>query len=129
MAMTEASIESLLAEWHGWANSISNVMGLGYGRINHIAKMAKFSRARQHDDDLDDDIDHRAHEAEMRLVDKIIGNMHPTLKLAISVRAKNLWAGADVWTSPRLPRDKQELERVTREALSVFKRQWESQSA
>lgn len=126
--LTKANLESLLADWHGWCNSVNSVIGLGYGKVNHIAKMAKFSKSRQADEELDDDWDHRANEADLELADRIIGAMNPQLRMAISVRARNLWSGADVWSNPRLPRGA-DLARITEEAYSVFTRRWEVESA
>lgn len=126
--LTHANLESILSDWHRWANSSAAGERLGFSGINHIAALARFSRARQHDDEFDDDIDHRAHQADMQLADKIINTMAPQLRMAISVRAKNLHSGAKVWSSPRLPTG-QELARVTDEACSVFARRWEIESA
>lgn len=126
--LTKANLESLLADWHAWANSVTSVERLGYSGVNHIAALARFSRARQHDDELDDDIDHRAHQADMQLADKIIGSMLPQLRMAISMLAKNLHSGAKVWSNPRLPKGP-ELERITDEACSVFMRRWDLESA
>lgn len=126
--LTKANLESLLADWHGWCNSVNSVIGLGYGKVNHIAKMASTSRARQIDDDAIEDWDHRASEAEMKLADRIIKTMNPQLRMAISVRARNLWSGVEVWSNPRLPKGA-DLARITEESYSVFTRRWEVESA
>lgn len=127
--MTVENVESLLCEWHQWSNNISNVMGLGYGSTNHIARLARFSRSRQQDDDVVDDIDHRANEADMALCDSIIGGMMPMLRIAISLRARHLAQGQGLtaWHNPRWPKGAA-LQALTDEAISVFRRRWEAES-
>ena len=125
--MKTENVESLLCEWHQWSNNVGSVMGLGYGRTNHIARLARFSRVRQHDDDIAEDLSHRAEQAEMELADRIISNMMPMLRMALALRARHLAHGSTAWHNPRLPKGA-ELQALTDQALSVFAHRWEAEA-
>lgn len=71
---------------------------------------------------MGDDIDHRAHVADMEQVDSIINAMLRPLRVAISIHARNLAVGAQVWRSNRLGEDKVQTDNLTQEAISILRR-------
>lgn len=91
-------VNSLLAQWHAWSAGQSLVHG--YPTINTTCRIARSSR--QYDDangGLDAHIDHVLMEA----VDGVIDAIADPWRSALSVQARNLHTGAQVWNSPRLP--------------------------
>jgi hypothetical protein len=91
-------VNSLLAQWHAWSAGHSLVHG--YPTINTTCRIARSSR--QYDDangGLDAHIDHVLMEA----VDGVIDAIADPWRSALSVQARNLHTGAQVWNSPRLP--------------------------
>lgn len=91
-------VNSLLAQWHVW--SAGHGMTHGYPTINTTCRGARSSR--QYDDangGLDAHIDHVLMEA----VDGVIDAIDDPWRSALSVQARNLHTGAQVWSSPRLP--------------------------
>lgn len=91
-------INSLLAQWHAWSSGRSMVHG--YPTINTTCRGSR--SLRQYDDangGLDAHIDHVLMEA----VDAVIDGIPDPWRSALSVQARNLQTGAQVWNSPRLP--------------------------
>lgn len=91
-------VNSLLAQWHAWSSGHSMVHG--YPTINTTCRGSRSSR--QYDDangGLDAHIDHVLMEA----VDGVIDGIQDPWRSALSVQARNLQTGAQVWNSPRLP--------------------------
>lgn len=91
-------INSLLAQWHAW--SAGHSLTYGYPSVNTSCRSARSSR--QYDDangGLDAHIDHVLMEA----VDGVIDTIADPWRSALSVQARNLHTGAQVWNSPRLP--------------------------
>lgn len=91
-------VSSLLAQWHAW--SAGHALVHGYPTVNSTCRGSKSSR--QYDDangGLDAHIDHVLMEA----VDGVIDALQDPWKAALSVQARNLSTGAQVWNSPRLP--------------------------
>lgn len=91
-------LNSLLAQWHVWSSGHSMVHG--YPTINTTCRGSRSSR--QYDDangGLDAHIDHVLMEA----VDGVIDGIPDPWRSALSVQARNLHTGAQVWNSPRLP--------------------------
>ena len=91
-------INSLLAQWHAW--SAGHALTFGFPSVNTSCRSARSSR--QYDDSnggLDAHIDHVLMEA----VDGVIDAIPDPWRSALSVQARNLQTGAQVWNSPRLP--------------------------
>jgi hypothetical protein len=108
-------VSSLLAQWHAW--SAGQGMTFGYPTINTTCRIARSSR--QYDDangGLDAHIDHVLMEA----VDGVIDAITDPWRSALSVQARNLHTGAQVWNSPRLPSDPIELGKVLQAARKKF---------
>jgi len=122
--LSDSGLQSLLADWHNWSNNTASAVRLGYASKNHIARLARFSLARQHGEDVVDDLDHRADESEMEMCDQIIGSMITMQAMAISLKAKHFAQRSSVWHNPRLPKGA-ELEALIDNALSVFRRRWD----
>lgn len=92
------NVSSLLAQWHAW--SAGYAMTNGYPTGNSACRGARSSR--QYDDangGLDAHIDHVVMEA----VDAVIDAIQDPWRTALSVQARNLRTGSQVWSSPRLP--------------------------
>lgn len=91
-------VSSLLAQWHAWSSG--HAMVHGYPTINTTCRGSRSSR--QYDDangGLDAHIDHVLMEA----VDGVIDAIQDPWRAALSVQARNLHTGGQVWSSPRLP--------------------------
>jgi hypothetical protein len=91
-------VNSLLSQWHAW--SAGHSVAHGYPTVNTTCRSARASR--QYDDangGLDAHIDHVLMEA----VDGVIDAIADPWRSALSVQARNLHTGRQVWNSPRLP--------------------------
>ena len=109
-------LNSLLSDWHAWGSPRN---------VNGKDKLAKppevINRAGW--DSADDEADRRDHLIKMETIDFVVsgdrkglGAMTEPYKSAIYALARNCWAGSSVWSSPRLPRDSLERNRITNEA-------------
>lgn len=108
-------INYLLAQWHSW--SAGHQITHGYPTINTTCRQARSSR--QYDDAngaLDAYIDHVVMEA----VDGVIETVSEPYRSALSVQARNLHTGAQVWNSPRLPADPVQRGHVVVKAREMF---------
>jgi hypothetical protein len=91
-------ISDLLSQWHAWSSG--HAMVYGFPTVNSSCRQSRSSR--QYDDangGLDAHIDHVLMEA----VDSVIDAIAEPWRTALSVQARNLNTGRQVWSSPRLP--------------------------
>lgn len=96
----DETLNDLLSRWHRW--SCGYTFGKGYPTADSACRSARASR--QYDDQngaLDAVIEQRIMEA----VDAAVYQLQQPYLTAIQVLARNLYCGAQVWQSPRLPRD------------------------
>lgn len=120
MDKNDENIRSLLIDWHNWSNE--HRARLGYPRENVLSRIGGAAAARQEGNDWGDDIDHRAHVADMEQVDAIVNQMMRPHRAAISIHARNLAVGARVWRSNRPGADKVQTDSLTDEAISILRR-------
>lgn len=91
-----AILDSLLSEWHRWAQGEQHSRGFG----NTSAGLGNYRPSRQHNiDDLYVDSD----KSTMKTVDFQVSQMQDPYRAAIHMEAKNLAAGRHVFQSPRVP--------------------------
>ena len=91
-------VNSLLAQWHAWSAGHSLVHG--YPTINTTCRIARSSRQY---DDANGGLDAHIDNVLMEAVDGVIDAIADPWRSALSVQARNLHTGAQVWNSPRLP--------------------------
>ena len=111
-----AILDDLLIRWHQTA----------FGRVGrgHDSKSAVFGQSqtsRQYDDvsgALDDDLD----AARVRAVDFHVGEMADPHRSAIYANARALVHGCAVFSSPRLPQDREQRMAVVQEARQMLTR-------
>ena len=96
-------LDSLLADWHRWANNFAGVAGYGA-----CAMFSGVKSSRQWDSE-GEAADASLHNAEMRSIDFHVGELEPTLRTAIQLYARNMHARRSVWRSARLPDDRAEV--------------------
>lgn len=100
----EEALDDLLSRWDHWAHG--EKVCRGYAPKSLVC--GDFRISRQYDDAngaLDDAIEDRI----MRAVDAALGAMLDPWRSAMYCQARNLRLGLAVWSSPRLPRDKEGL--------------------
>jgi hypothetical protein len=114
-------IQQLLADWHTWASktTLSPIAG----------KCAMFAQSQtpKHWDstgEIDDDL---INQAAMEAIDFAVqgdnrgqGGMPEPYKTMIALYAKNLSTGKDVYLSPRLPKNHQELTAIKIQAVDIL---------
>lgn len=95
-------INDLLSMWHWW--SAAGTFAAGYPSQTAACRQARASR--QYDDangSLDAYVDACLCEA----VDAVLDQVDQPFRTALHIQARNLATGAQVWTSPRLPADRE----------------------
>lgn len=96
---TRYILDSLLADWHRWANGFSIV-----GSHSTAPMFNGMVSSRQWDSE-GDVIDGHLHSSQMQSVDFHINELEPMHRTAIGIQARNLVTGRSVWTSARLPQE------------------------
>lgn len=100
--MTIDDIDDILSRWHHWARN----------QHTHVAikqhPMWKSTKSPRTWDSLGDVIDVAVEDSTMEAVDHAISNMVDTYRTALQIAAKNLYTGAEVWESARLPTNPRE---------------------
>jgi hypothetical protein len=105
-----AHLDSILASWHQWRQ-----VSASKGWHRRALVCGDYQTSRQYDDSngaLDSDLEHRT----MKTVDFQVCQMEDPHKAAIYANARALVCGVSVWTSPRLPADKEQREVIVTEA-------------
>lgn len=90
-------LDDILRDWHKWANGYQHVGGIG---TSPMFRDAKTSRGW---DSLDAIVDETIGNATMESVNFHVMELAPDHRTCIQLHARNLSAGACVWSSPRLP--------------------------
>ena len=108
-------INSLLSMWHWWASA--GTFAAGYPSQTAACRQARASR--QYDDangGLDAYIDACLCEA----VDAVLDAVEQPYRTALHIQARNLATGAQVWSSPRLPADREDRAQLLEKARTFF---------
>ncbi|QTW17821.1 hypothetical protein [Comamonas kerstersii] len=103
----DTAVNEILKEWHVW--SAAEGWGKGYG-----------SRSASCNDGTDSTTEWEI--ADMQTVDAVIDAIPQPHRTAIAFIARNLATRAQVWTSPRLPKDRAELQVLNLEARNMLTR-------
>lgn len=106
-----AILDDLLSRWHSWQRACPATRGYA----PRAAGFEQYRTSRQYDDTnsaLDTDLD----ASRSAQVDFEASQMRDPYRAAIYINARNLCAGLNVWSSPRLPADETERDIVIREA-------------
>lgn len=93
-------VNDLLVSWHKWCSRYQ--FGKAYPSSDVACRQSKTSR--QYDDQngaLDADVDQTIMEA----FDAAMERVDQPWRTALSIQARNMATGANVWSSPRLPQD------------------------
>ena len=96
-----AQLDDILSRWHHWASNARIVKGFA----SRALVCGDFKVSRQYDDTngaLDGDLE----DSTMKAVDFQVNEMLDPWRTAIHCNARNICAGVSVWSSPRLPQDK-----------------------
>jgi hypothetical protein len=91
-------VNDLLARWHAW--SAGHALVHGYPSVNTTCRIARSSRQY---DDANGGLDAHIDCVLMEAVDAVVDAIPEPWKAALSVQARNLHTGRQVWSSPRLP--------------------------
>lgn len=101
MTESDAALDDLLSRWHHWASRARLVRGYAPRAL----VCGDFKVSRQYDDSngaLDADMENDT----MASVDFHVSEMADPYRTAIHCNARNLSLGLSVWSSPRLPKDR-----------------------
>ena len=93
-------LDAWLRQWHAWSRT--HTYSTGFYSVNPACRQ---SRASKQYDYENGSIDAHVDAIEMEAVDAIINAIDDPWRTALSIQARNLWAGVSVWRSPRLPAD------------------------
>lgn len=93
-----ARLNELLADWHAW--SAGHAYSLGYPCVSAACRQARCSRQY---DDSNGSLDAHVDAVVMEAVDAVLDGIGQPWRTALSVQARNLSTGMQVWSSPRLP--------------------------
>lgn len=104
-------INGLLVDWHRWSSHYE--VGKGYPSSNPACRQSRTSR--QYDDE-NGALDAALHDSTMEAFDFAAHNVPQPWLTALQVQARNMASKAQVWSSPRLPKDPQERAVLTLEA-------------
>ena len=111
------ALDDRLCRWHQWARAQRKGIVRGF---NHRALVVgEYKISRQYDDTngaLDDDLDRSV----MRSIDFEVSQMTEPFRSAIYANAMALVVGVEVFTSPRLPEDREERQVVIGEARGMI---------
>jgi len=107
-------ISDMLAAWHKWASGWSGVASHG------SCAMFTGVRSSRQWDSANDVVDGSLHNDQMKAIDFIVMEMDPIHRTAIQIKARNLATGANVWNSPRLPKDPEERAVLMLEAVNAL---------
>lgn len=108
-------LESLLCQWHQWADKKIGVRGYN----SKALVCGDFRVSRQYDDisgALDDELDNTT----MKTIDFQVTEMPDPYRSAIYALAKNLTTGHEVFRSPRLPESKEARDMVIAQARNML---------
>ena len=111
----EEELDALLSRWHSWSQSSKTATGYG----QHSAGFDGYRTSRQYDDSngaLDEDFDAQR----CRAVDFAAEHLQDPWRAAIYAEARNLYTGAAVWGSPRLPADPAQRAMVVAQARGMM---------
>ncbi len=118
---TEADVNQklndLLAKWHAWSNSYS--LGKGYPSSDPIFGSSK---APSHWDSRNGALDAAVDGKIMEAFDAALWEVPRPHVIALQFQARNFASRAQVWTSPYLPTDKDELAVLVMEARNMLLR-------
>lgn len=70
--------------------------------------------------DADEVLDNAKHNSTMKAIDFIVGEMEPSHRTALQLKARNLCTGVSVWTSARLPTDPLQRTEILMKAKTVL---------
>jgi hypothetical protein len=117
----EFELDRLLADWYAWRRNYK--MTRGYSGTDATCRDA---RAPGHWDWKNGAAEARAEELTVKAVDAAIDkipNAPERWNTALQFEAMNLVSGAAVWTSPMLPKDRDEREILVRQARNMLLRE------
>lgn len=108
-------INEWLCRWHAWSRA--HVHSTGFYGVNPACRQSRASR--QYDDE-NGSLDAHIESVEMEAVDAVMDAIPQPWRTALSVQARNLYTGASVWVSPRLPACQRERAVLLMEARNKF---------
>ncbi len=113
---TDQILDDLLSRWHAWAK--------GYNPVRQCSADPMFRNARSAKgyDTTADLVADEVESGQLEAVDFHVSEMQDPHRSAIYCYAKNLYTGASVWGSPRLPQDPIERGIVVMEAKNQLTR-------
>lgn len=117
--MMQSDIEHLLNDhlvrWHNWCSRYR--FGKGYPSSDVTCRQSRTSKQYDYDNGaMDATVEDSIAEAFDAAMDKV-DQPHRT---ALSIQARNLATGANVWSSPRLPPDPMERSKILMEARNIL---------
>ena len=99
----DTTLNRLLSQWHDWSRSYR--YGKGYPSSDVTCRQSRTSKQYDYDNGaMDANVDNAIMEAFDAAMDKV----EQPWRTALSVQARNLHTGSNVWSSPRLPSSVQE---------------------
>jgi hypothetical protein len=111
----DAIVDDLLSRWHSWRNGYTHERGFrGTDATSRDAQSAYHYHDR-HSGVVDEYIERQIMQAVDRAIERVPDVPLPW-HLMILMEARNLWSGNAVWSSVRLPQDREEREVLRLEA-------------
>lgn len=107
----DAIIDDLIGRWHRWCAAQGT--DLGYPKVNTSCRLYRVSRQYDFDNGaMDDDVE----AVLMGGVDQCVNRLVDPWRTAVHMNARNIAVGVCVWSSPRLPANRDERAVVVMEA-------------
>jgi len=106
-------LSDLLRQWHRWASGYQHVGGIN---SSPMFRGTVPNKTREDDDAVDGAINNSTCEA----INFQIFEMSPAHRTVLQLQARNLYTGASVWSSPRLPADPEERTVILMEARNAL---------
>ncbi len=110
----ESLLNDLLAQWHRWASGYRHCAGVG------TSPMFRDARTSRGWDSVSDIVDSEIDGGTMEAVNFHVNELSPAHRTALQLQARNLYTGASVWSSPRLPQDPQARAMLLGDARSLL---------
>lgn len=117
LAAINEKLNDLLAQWHAWSTSYS--LGKGYPSTDPTFREAKTPT---HWDSRNGALDAVVDAKIMEAFDAALWQVPRPHVIALQFQARNLASRAQVWSSPYLPKDKDELAVMVMEARNMLLR-------
>lgn len=104
-----------LARWHNWCSRYR--FGKGYPSSDVTCRQSRTSKQYDYDNGA---MDASVEDSIAEAFDAAMDRVEQPYRTALSIQARNLATGANVWNSPRLPADPMERSKILMDARNIL---------